>query len=258
MMADKATEMWERIYRNAIHDSVITQVQSLLLDSTYSLIQSIQPVLQAPLEPIFKQLAEAISTYRRLQNSYVYTPTRIDSVCFDATQDWTQFWQSAAIVAEELEDILDEKGWYPSDDLTDSINCTIQEVVSFQKETNVEVPLEIPTDKPLTKDYIKQNIWSILGLLLGFIQILFFFMPNQDLQAIIEQNQQIIEQNDKQLQLARERNKLLQQLCDTVQAIDDETGILGEQLEPLVEQDNDLIQTANSPSSDDAADSEQQ
>lgn len=257
-MADKATEAWKRIYRNAIPDSAISQVQNLLLDSTYSLIQSIQPILQNALEPVFKQLAETVTTYHRVQNSYKCTPTMINSVCFDATRDWTQFWQSASVVAEELQNILDEIGWCPSDDLTNSINHTIQEVVSFQKETNAEIPFEIPSDKPLTKDYIRQNIWSILGILLGLLQILLFFMPNEDQQMIIEQNKQIIKQNDEQLQLDRERNELLQKLCDTVQAIDDETGILREQLDSLVEQDDNLEQTLDSPSSDDATDSEQQ
>lgn len=152
-------------------------------------------------------------------------------------------------------DILE---WMPSASLIQSINATLQSIIEYQEHAESEIDLDIPTDKPLTSEYIKNNILSILGLLLGLIQILLFFMPNEDLQTIIEQNQQIIEQNDEQLQLDRERNELLQQLCDTVQAIDDETGILGEQLDSLVEQDDDLEQTLDSPSSDDATDSEQQ
>lgn len=148
--------------------------------------------------------------------------------------------------------------WVPSESLIHSINATLQSVIEYQEHAESEIDLDIPTDKPLTSEYIKTNIWSILGVLLGLIQILLFFMPNKDLQTIIEQNQQIIEQNDEQLQLDRERNELLQKLCDTVQAIDDETGILGEQFDPLVEQDDDLEQTLDSPSSDNTTDGEQQ
>nr|WP_300185921.1 hypothetical protein [uncultured Agathobaculum sp.] len=152
-------------------------------------------------------------------------------------------------------DIFD---WVPSESLIHSINVTLQSVIEYQEHAESEIDLDIPTDKPLTSEYIKNNILSILGLLFSLISILLYFMPNKDLQTIIEQNQQIIEQNNEQLQLDRERNELLQQLCDTVQAIDDETGILGEQLDSLLEQDDDLEQTMDSPSSDDAADSEQQ
>ena len=151
-------------------------------------------------------------------------------------------------------DILE---WVPSASLIQSINATLQSIIEYQEHAESEIDLDIPTDKPLTSEYIKNNILSILGLLLGLIQILLFFMPNEDLQTIIEQNQQIIEQNDEQLQLDRERNELLQQLCDTVQAIDDETGILSEQLDSLVEQDDDLEQTMDSPSNDDTSDSKQ-
>lgn len=152
-------------------------------------------------------------------------------------------------------DIFD---WIPSESLIHSINVTLQSVIEYQEHAESEIDLDIPTDKPLTSEYIKNNILSILGLLFSLISILLYFMPNKDLQTIIEQNQQIIEQNNEQLQLDRERNELLQQLCDTVQAIDDETGILGEPLDSLLEQDDDLEQTMDSPSSDDAADSEQQ
>lgn len=153
---------------------------------------------------------------------------------------------------------VDVLEWVPSESLIHSINATLQSVIEYQEHAESEIDLDIPTDKPLTSEYIKTNIWSILGVLLGLIQILLFFMPNKDLQTIIEQNQQIIEQNDEQLQLDRERNELLQKLCDTVQAIDDETGILGEQFDPLVEQDDDLEQTLDSPSSDNTTDGEQQ
>lgn len=152
-------------------------------------------------------------------------------------------------------DILE---WVPSESLIHSINATLQSIIEYQEHAESEINLDIPTDKPLTSEYIKTNIWSILSVLLGLIQILLFFMPNEDLQTIIEQNQQIIKQNDEQLQLDRERNELLQQLCDTVQAIDDETGILSEQLDSLVEQDNEPIQTLDSPSNDDTSDRKQQ
>lgn len=152
-------------------------------------------------------------------------------------------------------DILE---WMPSASLIQSINATLQSIIEYQEHAESEIDFDIPTDKPLTSEYIKNNILSILGLLFGLIQILLFFMPNEDLQTIIEQNQQIIEQNDEQLQLDRERNELLQQLCNTVQTIDDETGILREQLDSLVEQNDDLEQTLDSPSSDDTADSKQQ
>lgn len=152
-------------------------------------------------------------------------------------------------------DILE---WVPSESLIQSINATLQSIIEYQEHAESEIDLDIPTDKPLTSEYIKTNIWNILGVLFGLISILLYFKPNKDLQTIIEQNQQIIEQNDEQLQLDRERNDLLQQLCDTIQAIDDETGILGEQLDSLVEQDDNLEQTLDSPSSDDATDSEQQ
>ena len=153
---------------------------------------------------------------------------------------------------------VDVLKWVPSESLIHSINATLQSVIEYQQHAESEIDLDIPADKPLTSEYIKTNIWSILSVLLGLIQILLFFMPNKDLQTIIEQNQQIIEQNDEQLQLDRERNELLQQLCDTVQAIDDETGILREQLDSLVEQNNDLEQTADSSGSDDAAHRKQQ
>lgn len=152
-------------------------------------------------------------------------------------------------------DIFD---WVPSESLIHSINVTLQSVIEYQEHAESEIDLDIPTDKPLTSEYIKNNILSILGLLFSLISILLYFMPNKDLQTIIEQNQQIIEQNNEQLQLDRERNELLQQLCDTVQAIDDETGILREQLDSLVEQDDDLEQTLDSTNSDDATNSEQQ
>lgn len=151
-------------------------------------------------------------------------------------------------------DILE---WVPSASLIQSINATLQSIIEYQEHAESEIDLDIPTDKPLTSEYIKNNILSILGLLFSLISILLYFMPNKDLQTIIEQNQQIIEQNDEQLQLDRERNELLQQLCDTVQAIDDETGILSEQLDSLVEQDDDLEQTMDSPSNDDTSDSKQ-
>lgn len=49
---------------------------------------------------------------------------------------------------------------------------------------------------------------------------------------------------------------MLQQFHNFFQAIGDETNIFGVQADTLVEQDNDLIQALDSPSSDDAADSE--
>lgn len=50
---------------------------------------------------------------------------------------------------------------------------------------------------------------------------------------------------------------MLQQFHNFFQAIGDETDIFREQTDALIEQDNDLIQTLDSPSSDDAADRKQ-
>lgn len=75
---------------------------------------------------------------------------------------------------------------------------------------------------------------------------------------MIETQKTIIDQNKKESALSQERNDLLETLIITLQAINDETNIFGEQTDALVEQDNELIQAVDSPSSDDAADSKQQ
>lgn len=257
-MAEKATEAWKRIHNNAFPDGLIAQ------------IQRIHDLNHAGCTTFDSSIHDLSLVARAALNQGIYDVSRaaasaIQIPLLNSQEDWKQFSQSIVTLAEEFQDIITEINWEPSDELTDSINCALQEAASFQNETNAEIPSELSARKSLPKDYIKTNIWNILGILLNIISILLYFAPNpiegttlNNQQSIIIRNQQIIEQNNEQLQLDRERNELLQKLCDTVQAIDDETNLLGEQPDSLVEQDNEPIQTVDSPSSDDAADSKQQ
>lgn len=247
-MSDKATEVWKRIHNNIFSDGLIAQIQRLHDVSHSALYSSVYDLGFVAHAAQYQD----IYTLSRVASSALQIPI------LNREEYWEQFSQSIITLTEELQDIISEINWEPSNELTNSINCTIQDTVSFQKETKSEITLGIPTDKPLTKNYIRQNIWNILGILLSIISILLYFAPNPNEEVMIDNQHTMIEQNNEQLELDRKRNELLQQLCDTVQAINEETDIAGDQTDTLIEQPNDLTQAADSPSGDDTANGEQQ
>lgn len=263
-MAEKATEIWQRIHDRASNEGLISQAQRM---QAYIDRLQIHENLQNSLITLSNGLLEYVA------NTAIESQRATAELAASALQDsilhnariHEQLSQSIYALVDSLKSLLIEIDWEPSDELADSVNATLQEAAAFQESAKAEIPLDLPTDKPLTKEYIRTNIWNILSVLLGLIQILLFFVPDSDQQTIIEnqrviieQNQKIIEQNEEQLHLDKERNHLLQSILNTLQAVDDETGIFGDQSDSLVEQETNLAQTPDSPRSDDTTDRQQQ
>lgn len=263
-MAEKATEIWQRIYNQMPAESLSIQAQRMqaCLDRL-QIHENLQNSLMAFSNKALEFASSAVLECQRTTVEFAASALQ-DSILHNARVH-EQLSQSICALIDSLKSPLVETDWAPSDELADSVNATLQEAAAFQENAKAGIPLDLPTDKPLTKEYIRTNIWNILSVLLNLISILLLFVPDSDQQTIIEnqqviieQNQKIIEQNEDPLQLDKERNHLLQSILDTLQAVDDETGIFGDQSDSLVEQDSNLAQPSDSPCSDDTTNSQQQ
>ncbi len=250
-MAEKVTEIWQRIYDQMPYEGLIKRIHEIQEHTSYF---QIDRNLQNSFLALSKRFSDKnLASWSApvelvtstLQKGFLYS-TRLQ-----------EYSLSICALAGKLKEST-ELNWNPSDVLTDSVNTTLQEASAFQKNAQAGISLDLPIDQPLTKEYIKSNLGIILECLGLLLTILFFFWPNPNEQVIIEQNQQIIKQNNEQLQLDKERNQLLQSIFDTLQTVDDETGIFREQSDAFVEQDSNLSQTPDSPGSDNATNSQQQ
>lgn len=278
---------YESIYKLFEQESIFQRYS--LPDGLISAMKTIQRI-QLPSICLSKQATELQKNMERyailgkqLDGAISLLKTYESEIKFTQSQQYKQLMQSFHRLneniqrwelCEQMQNIAEQ--WEPSDILVESIDLSMQKAAKFPLEAEQSHLASKKISEPLTKTYVKDHFFDIVNILITLL--IFLYTHVQDQQSaeqmqemianqeivisqndkIIETQQTIIEQNKEEAALSQERNDLLETLIITLQAVNDETNIFGEQTDALVEQDNDLIQTLDSPSNDDTSDSKQQ
>lgn len=256
----------------------------VLPDGLISAMKTLQDA-QLPYSSLFeasKELQKSLEIYTTLSQQITGAISLLKTDAVTQGLQYAQLIQSL----QKLDDTVhrweheqtqnEPTSWEPSDTLVQSIDVSMKKAAEFPLQTEQTNLQNTSISEPITKSYVKEHMLEIVSLLLAIISFLYTYIQDQqsseqtqemihNQEIIISQNAEIIEsrqtiiaQNQRKLDLEEERNNLLEALVVTLQAVNDESDIFGDQTDTVIEESDDLAQAVNSPSSDNTANREQQ